>query len=425
MAGENLLNAAGIAKQGSDTIFSWWARYQDAKASGKPAVNGTIGALLEDDGNLAINKVVDAAVRAAPEVEISAYAPLAGLPAFLDLSKTLAFGDARAGLEELGFNFASTASPGGSGALYLAANNFLDRGQNTLLRDRHWGPYKGFLQNNGLDFVTWPLLPPNGNELHPYFANDEFENRLKELCSTQDKVMVWLNDPAHNPTGLSMTAEGRSACLNSFANSAINNENVGHTLLIDSAYSLYADEPHAWAETILDEIENGLLWPENLLICVAISLSKSHTIYGLRTGALVSLHPEKEVTDRLNTVLSVTGRQTWSASPRVAQYCVSEMHSTEEGGQAWGKERDRLKQLLDNRRESLLNECQKLGVDLNPTMDGFFAWIESDDPVSVAEKCAENDVYLVPLNGGVRIGLCALSSGDMPKVAEALKFAMS
>ena len=84
-----------------------------------------------------------------------------------------------------------------------------------------------------------------------------------------------------------------------------------------------------------------------------------------------------------------------------------------------------MKQLLDNRRESLLYECQKLGVDLNPTMDGFFAWIESDDPVSVAEKCAENDVYLVPLNGGVRIGLCALSSGDMPKVAEALKFAMS
>ena len=54
MAGENLLNASGALKQGSDTIFSWWARYQDAKAEGKDAVNGTIGALLEDDGNLAI-----------------------------------------------------------------------------------------------------------------------------------------------------------------------------------------------------------------------------------------------------------------------------------------------------------------------------------------------------------------------------------
>ena len=425
MAGEHMLNSAGTAKQGSDTIFSWWARYQEAKAAGRDAVNGTIGALLEDDGNLAINKVVDAAVRAAPEVEISAYAPLAGLPSFLDLSKTLAFGDSRADLEGLGFHLAATASPGGSGALYLAANNLLERGQSVLLRDRHWGPYKGFLQNNGIDIVTWPLLPPNGHEEHPYFANDEFESTLESLCQKQDKIMVWLNDPAHNPTGLSMGDEGRAACLSTFVTSALNNENIGHTLLIDSAYSLYAEEPHAWADTILAAIESGMPWPENLLICVAISLSKSHTIYGLRTGALVSIHPDKEVTDRLDTVMSVTGRQTWSAAPRVAQYCVSEMHATEQGGEAWGKERDRLKQLLDDRRTNLISECEKLGVPINPTMDGFFAWIESEDPVSVAESCAEMDVYLVPLNGGVRIGLCALSKDDMLKVAEALANAMS
>ena len=420
-----MLNASGIVKQGSDTIFSWWARYQAAKAAGRDAVNGTIGALLEDDGNLAINKVVDAAIRVAPEIEISAYAPLAGLPAFLDLSKTLALGDAKQGFEELGFHFAATATPGGSGALYLAANNLLERGQTALLRDRHWGPYDGFLQNNGIDFVTWPLLPPNGHDTHPFFAADEFEMRLEELCTKQDKVMVWLNDPAHNPTGLSMGDEGRAACLSSFVTSALNNENIGHTLLLDSAYSLYADEPHAWAETILDAVNSGMPWPENLLICIAISLSKSHTIYGLRTGAIVCMHPEKEVVDRLSTVMSVTGRQTWSAAPRVAQYCVSELHSTEEGGKAWGLERDRLKKLLDDRRNNLKEECKRLDVPLNPTMDGFFAWIETDDPEAVAESCAQMDVYLVPLVGGVRIGLCALSSGDMTKVAEALANAMS
>ena len=425
MAGENFLNAAGIGKHGNDTIFSWWAKFQEAKAAGKPAVNGTIGALLENDGSLAINKVVDAAVRNAPEQEISAYAPLAGLPSFLDLTKTLAFGDARAQLEELGFNFSSTASPGGSGALFLAANNFLSMGQSALLRDRHWGPYKGFLENNALEFETWPLLPPNGSDVHPYFARDEFDAKLKQLCSSQDKIMVWLNDPAHNPTGLSMTPEGRFACLESFVDSALNNPGVGHTLLLDSAYSLYAEETHAWADTILESIENGMMWPENLLICVAISLSKSHTIYGLRTGALVSMHPEKEVTDRMDTVMCVTARQTWSATPRVSQYCVSEMHSSEEGGKAWAEERDRLKQLLDDRRSSLISECEKLGVPLNPTMDGFFAWLESENPGEIAHKCAENGVFLVPLTGGVRIGLCALPLDEVPKVAQALSEALS
>lgn len=425
MAGEAFLNAAGLSKAGNDTIFSWWAKFQEAKSAGLPAVNGTIGALLEDNGELAINKAVDSAIRNAPEQEIAAYAPLAGLPAFLDLSKSLAFGDAREELENLGFHFSSTASPGGSGALYLSANNFLDKGQSILLRDRHWGPYKGFLQNNSLEYETWPLLPPNGSDSHPFFAKDEFEVKLAELCSKQDKVMVWLNDPAHNPTGLSMSPEGRSVCLESFVDSALNNPDVGHTLLIDSAYSLYADETHAWGDTIVESLENGLMWPENLLFSVAISLSKSHTIYGLRTGALVSMHPEKEVTDRMETVLCVTARQTWSATPRVSQYCVSEMHSSEEGGEAWSKERDRLKSLLDNRRNTLIAECEKLGVPLNPTMDGFFAWIESEDPVAVAEKCAANGVFLVPLTGGVRIGLCALPTESVPKVAEALSKAMS
>ena len=424
MAGDTFLNAAGIEKHGNDTIFSWWARFQEAKAAGLPAVNGTIGALLENDGNLAINKAVDSAIRAAPEQEIAAYAPLAGLPAFLDLSKTLAFGDSREELERLGFHFAATASPGGSGALFLSANNFLDKGQSVLLRDRHWGPYKGFLENNSLNYTTWPLLPSSTSDEHPYFDREEFETRLAELSSSQDKVMVWLNDPAHNPTGLSMSPEGRYACLESFTESALNNPEVGYTLLIDSAYSLYANETHAWADTILDSLEDGMMWPENLLFCVAVSLSKSHTIYGLRTGALVCMHPEKEVTDRLETVLCVTARQTWSATPRVSQYCVSEMHSTKEGGENWGVERDRLKQLLDDRRNSLIAECNRLDVPINPTMDGFFAWIEVDNPVEFAEKCAESGVFLVPLTGGVRIGLCALPLDSVPKVAEALSKAL-
>ena len=420
MVAERVLNAAAIAKQGSDTIFSWWARYQNAKADGKDAVNGTIGALLEDDGNLAINKVVDAAVRVAPEVEISAYAPLGGLPSFLDLSKSLAFGDARNSLEELGIHFSSTATPGGSGALYLAANNFADRGDNVLLRDRHWGPYKGFLTGCGLGWETWPLLPNSPSESHPYFAKDEFESSLAKLCDGQEKVLIWLNDPAHNPTGLSMTPEGRATCLESFVTSAIANENIGHTLLIDAAYSLYAEEPHGWADTILEAIESGMSWPENMLITIAVSLSKSHTIYGLRTGALVNIHPEKEVVERISTVMSVTGRQTWSAAPRIAQYCVSKMHETEEGGASWALERDRLKQLLDDRRATFKLQCQKHGVPLNPTMDGFFAWLECENPEEIAESCAKEDVFLVPLTGGVRIGLCALAESQLEKVALAL-----
>ena len=47
--------------------------------------------------------------------------------------------------------------------------------------------------------------------------------------------------------------------------------------------------------------------------------------------------------------------------------------------------------------------------------------MKCSDPVAVAEACADMHVYLVPLSGGVRIGLCAIPLKQIPKVAEALK----
>ena len=339
-AGAGLLNPYAQTKVGSDTIFAWFARYQNAKAEGRDAVNGTIGALLEDDGTLAINTVVDEAIRQAPRVEIAAYAPLTGLPAFLDLAKTLALGERRTELESMGIAMTATASAGGSGALYLAATNFANRGDHVILRDRHWGPYKGFLAGCDLKLRTYPLLPKEASP-YPFVDIQGFKSELSNLCAKQDKVMIWINDPAHNPTGLTLTPDGRMAMLEAVMESASVNEKVGHTLLLDLAYHLYAEEPHGWAETIHDAMSNGWPWPENLLITFALSLSKSHTMYGLRTGAIVSIHPDQAVTDRIATVMGVTGRQTWSAAPRVSQYTVSEMHASHETGAAWSNERDR------------------------------------------------------------------------------------
>ena len=141
----------------------------------------------------------------------------------------------------------------------------------------------------------------------------------------------------------------------------------------------------------------------------------------MRTGALVYLHPERGSIDRLQDVMGVTGRQTWSAAPRVAQHVLSELHATAEGGDAWSLERDRLAALLLDRRTTFVTSCQSLGVKINPSHDGFFAWYECEDPQRVVESCAQQHVYLVPLNGGVRIGLCAVPHHQIERVALALR----
>lgn len=415
------LASHGEEKSGNDVIFSCFARYQNAASAGADAVNGTVGALLEDDGSLAINGVVDNALRIAPAQEFAAYAPLKGLPSFLDLSISLALGSHRDALAKMGLHAGATATPGGSGALFLAAANFAERGDAVLLRDRHWGPYAGFLKGCGLEQHTYPLLPREGQQTTPMLDLDGFAQGVESLATSQSTVMTWLNDPAHNPTGLSLPPESRSALLNAFMESATRHEHVGHTLLIDAAYHMYAEEPHGWAQTLADALDSGVPWPENLLICFAISLSKSHTIYGMRTGALVYLHPERGSIDRLQDVMGVTGRQTWSAAPRVAQHVLSELHATAEGGDAWSLERDRLAALLLDRRTTFVTSCQSLGVKINPSHDGFFAWYECEDPQRVVESCAQQHVYLVPLNGGVRIGLCAVPHHQIERVALALR----
>ena len=417
--GASLVNALALTRQGNDTIFGWYARYLTAKEEGHDAVNGTAGILLENDGALAINDVVDKMLREAPALEFSSYAPLKGLPDFLDLSISLALGEHREAIEDLGFHFVSTATPGGSGALFLAANNLCERGDAILLRDRHWGPYAGFIKGCGLEMSTWPLLPKRESD-YRFFADDAFEIAVEELAQSQNTVMVWLNDPAHNPTGLTMTAEGRRVALDIMMASASKHPNVGHTLLLDTAYSLYATEPHGWGQTIVDAMEDGTPWPENFLITYALSLSKSHTAYGLRTGALIGIHPDEDVIVRLRDIFGTTGRQTWSAAPRILQYTASQLHANEESAKEWSLERDRLQSLLTERRDLFVKACQKHGVPINPTHDGFFAWLEHEEPETITEACAEHHVYLVPLRGGIRIGLCAMPTDAVERVAKTL-----
>ena len=417
--GASLVNALASTRQGNDTIFGWYARYLKAKEDGHDAINGTAGLLLEDDGSLAINGVVDKMLREAPPVEFASYAPLKGLPDYLDLSISLALGEHRESLEQLGFNFVSTATPGGSGALFLAANNLCERGEAILLRDRHWGPYAGFLKGCGLEMATWPLLP-DGESDYPFFADSAFEEAVEKLAQNQNTVMVWLNDPAHNPTGLTMSPQGRRAALDIMMASASKQPETGHTLLLDTAYSLYADDPHGWGQTIRETMEDGTPWPENFMIVYALSLSKSHTAYGLRTGALIGIHPDEAVTERLRDIFGTTGRQTWSAAPRLLQYTAAKLHGNATSAQAWSDERDRLQTLLTDRRNAFVDACAKYNVPINPTHDGFFAWLEHEHPESITEACAQHHVYLVPLRGGIRIGLCAMPSNGIERVAKTL-----
>ena len=277
-------------KGGRDTIFAWLAKYQAAKSSGQDAINGTVGSLLEDDGNLAVNPVVSSSLREQADLELSAYAPLPGLPHFRTLVPELAFGDGLPVMLHHGIHLESISTPGGTGALYLSARNLLKPGTTLLLRDRHWGPYQTIIKECGLEIATWPLMPSSGDGQIDVEALDGV---LNQLVQEQNQVLAWLNDPAHNPTGMSVTTENRRLVLERFVSIAEKNPTKGITLFVDGAYAAYAKNHHGWGDT-LALFSSEVMWPQNLLLCYGFSASKSHTLYGQRCGALIMIHPNKE-----------------------------------------------------------------------------------------------------------------------------------
>ncbi len=80
--------------------------------------------------------------------------------------------------------------------------------------------------------------------------------------------------------------------------------------------------------------------------------------------------------------------------------------------------------ILINRRRAFNEAAVANSIKVMPNDDGYFAFSECEDPESVCESCAQDDVFLVPLRGGIRVGICAISAEDMPKVASALAKAL-
>ncbi len=405
-------------KTGSDTIFEWYGRYQQAKALGEDAINGTVGSLLEDDGSLAVNSTVLEMMRDQSDVDLAAYAPLAGLPEFKRLAIELAVGPRLASLHDIGLHTSSVATPGGTGALYLSARTMLAVGDTILFRTLHWSPYDTLAAECGLPTKLWPILP-KGESQHPKVDFEALEISLTELAASQDRVLGWLNDPAHNPTGLSLDDAGRELVLDAYVNAANSNPDVGFTLFLDTAYAIYADQPYGWSETIHKRF-SWVDWPDNLLICWGFSASKSHTIYGMRCGAIVFLHPSEDYVTRLTEVCAVTGRGTWSLAPRLPQATLLDIHGSTSKATEWALERDRLKSMLRDRRQRFNAILDESDVPLMPSDDGYFAFIPCDDPVALAEHAVLSHLYVVPLSGGIRIGLCSIPLSQIERTATIL-----
>lgn len=384
-----------------DPIFALNAKALARKAAGESILNATVGALLDDSGQLVVLETVLDLWRELGALEVAPYAPIAGDPAFL----TALIQRHWPQLEGPG---AACATPGGSGALALSLRNLLEPGQTLLTTAPYWGPYATLASENGVHLATAPW-PEAGQALDAA----AWGSKLEALMTAQGRVLLWLNDPCHNPTGRSLTAPDRQTLL------ALLRKVAGRgpvTLLLDFAYLDYTREPAAVAQALADYAELGA--EGRVQVATALSLSKAMTLYGARCGALAfPWNPDPA----LQAALTQSCRGTWSNCARAPQSLLLRLARDGRAQARLAAEHRHWSEVLAARAGALDVALAAEGLAPRHWQGGFFVTVPVGDPEGTCERLQGQGVFTVPLPEGLRVGLCGLRADETPRFACALR----
>jgi aromatic-amino-acid transaminase len=392
---------ASQQRPGDDPIFALNAEAQARAARGEDVLNATLGALFDDEGQLAVIDTVHESLHAVPKQVAAAYAPIRGARAFLDgVIDDLVQGTK---LEGLGV---AAATPGGTGALYEGIANFLEPGQALLTSSYYWSPYKILADHGRRTVETFRMFDESGG-----FDVDDLERAATRLMDTQGRLFLILNSPCHNPTGFSLDEDEYARVGDALERLA---ERGPVTVLLDLAYEKFRNPNSAswqpFAERLMGKVQVLAAW----------TASKAFTQYGSRVGAIVAFHPDADERARLENAIGYTCRGTWSNCNHLGMQAVARILNDSELRARADAERDAFFRLLDSRVSAFNEHALGRGLKYPRYEGGFFVSVFTDDPFGVVERAKADGVFLVPLQGAVRVALCATPVAQVERLVDSL-----
>ena len=141
---------------------------------GKDAViNATVGALLDDNGDLVVMTSVTEAIRSLTPADYAEYAPITGTPAFKDAVVKALFGSyGPSGHVRL------CVTPGGTGSITSVIQNYSSYGDSVLTHDWCWANYKTIAVSQGRQLKTFRFFNEEGR-----FDAEDLVKQLGELAA--------------------------------------------------------------------------------------------------------------------------------------------------------------------------------------------------------------------------------------------------
>ena len=395
------VNSAKTGQPFQDLIFrnNNEARQRASEAGPGVVVNGTIGALLDDEGRLVTFESIDR-IHAGLDVRAqSGYAPMEGYPGFIAAAEHFCFGGFRPESEIRGVSVS-----GGLAGIHHAVVNFTEPGDEVITTDWFWGPYESILNETGRRIATVPMSTDGT------FDTASFERRIRDAASRQGSVMILLNTPAHNPTGYTVENADFSAFID-----MLNEIDAKIILFLDTAYMEFARPESKSVFRMTDRLKR------HVLTIVDYSISKGFTRYGLRSAVLFGIHRERAALDEFFHSIVLSNRATYGSCASTGQLVLDALFRDKAALDVYYGERDRWRRELASRAEAFFSVIDPALA--MPYREGFFTSVICGEAAALCDEMKRKDIFLVPLKKGIRVGLCSMAKGDCAKVAGELNIA--
>ena len=378
-----------------DTVFSIVAMAkEDKKKNGEENVtDATIGSLYDEEGKLVAFDTVFDHYDAIDHRTKAAYATsFTGNPTFRKSVLEWV-------TQGVTLNTASSviATPGGSGAISMAITSFLDEGETLLVPNIAWGSYTLMAHENNMNYTTYEMFDGDA------FNITSLKAKMQEIAEKQDRVVVVINSPCHNPTGYSLR-ESEWKEIIAFANDLAAEDR--HVIFInDIAYIDYSNDL-AHSRDYMNAFNE---MNDHVMVAVAFSCSKTLTSYGLRCGAALILANRSEDVREAEIIMEKKARATWSNIPNAAM--ENFVWITNENRDAFLNEKQKYIDLMKQRSSLFLKEAGEVNLACYPYMEGFFVTLRMKDNSlrdQIHQALLDNHIYTVKVNLGIRVAVCSL-----------------
>ncbi len=384
-----------IPKEDKNFAVNNRAKAMIAEKGKDAVVNATIGVLLDEEGKFVVLSSVNEVFKTLEAGEFAEYAPIGGIPGYKAAVLKDTFGS-----YEPKRHTVAVATPGGTGAIHNTIANYSEPGDKVLLTDWYWGPYGTIAGEIGRSLHTFKLVNEAGT-----FNTEDFEKQVMALLEVQDRLVIILNTPAHNPTGYSLTVDEWEEVA-SVLDRVPDDKRV--TLLVDVAYLDFAGEAEEYRAflPVLDSMG------ENILPVIAYSFSKSFTLYGMRCGAMICMAETEEIADEFRKVCEYSARAAWSNCTRAPQVMLSKIYEDPALLARIQEERAGFRDMLLRRGKAFEAAAKEAGLEIVPFDAGFFASVPCENPDAVGAELEKEGIFTIPLTMGVRISIASITEAD-------------